>query len=50
MRVLVLGATGLLGRVLAEEWPADEITGVSSREVDVRDRSQLHGYFVRCQP
>src|SRR5215472_15799871 len=50
MRVLVLGATGLLGRVLLEEWSEDEITGIGSRDVDIRDRSQLHAYFVRCRP
>src|SRR5215469_3350116 len=50
MRVLVLGATGLLGKVLLEEWSTDEITGIGSRDADIRDRSQLHAYFVRCRP
>jgi dTDP-4-dehydrorhamnose reductase len=50
MRVLVLGATGLLGRVLLEEWAIDEVTGIGSRDADIRNRAQLHPYFVRCQP
>jgi dTDP-4-dehydrorhamnose reductase len=50
MRVLVLGATGLLGKVLLEEWSTDEVTGVGSRDVDICDRSQLHAFFVRCRP
>jgi dTDP-4-dehydrorhamnose reductase len=50
MRVLVLGATGLLGKALLEEWSRDEVTGIGSRDVDIRNRSQLHAYFVRCQP
>lgn len=50
MRVQVLGATGLLGRVLLEEWSNDEITGICSRDADIRDRSQLHAYFARRRP
>ena len=50
MRVLVLGATGLLGRVLLEEWSANEVTGIGSRDVDVRDRSQLHACFALLRP
>jgi dTDP-4-dehydrorhamnose reductase len=51
MRVLVLGATGLLGRVLLEEWsPNDDVTGIGSRDVDVRDRSRLHACFARLRP
>jgi dTDP-4-dehydrorhamnose reductase len=50
MRVLVLGATGLLGRVLLEEWSTNQITGIGSRDADIRDRPQLHAYFARCRP
>lgn len=50
MRVLVLGATGLLGRVLVEEWTGADVTGVGSREVDIRSREQLRDCFARCRP
>ena len=50
MRVLVLGATGLLGRVLLAEWTTDEIMGLSSRDADIRDRSQFHSRLVRGRP
>ncbi|HVS88629.1 MAG TPA: dTDP-4-dehydrorhamnose reductase [Candidatus Acidoferrum sp.] len=50
MRVLVIGVTGLLGKVLLEEWDGDTITGVGSREVDIRDHSQLSQLFGRCRP
>jgi len=50
MRALVLGGTGLLGRVLLEEWSGDEITGIGSGDADIRDRSQLRAYFHRCRP
>lgn len=50
MRVLVIGATGLLGRVLLQEWDESNITGVGSRDVDIQDESQLRPLFERCRP
>jgi dTDP-4-dehydrorhamnose reductase len=50
MRVLILGATGLLGRVLLQEWSTDEVTGIGSRDADIRNRAHLHPYFLRCRP
>ena len=50
MRVLILGGTGLLGKVLLDKWCADEVTGIGSRDADICDRSQLHGYFDRFRP
>ena len=50
MRVLVLGATGLLGRVLLEEWSTDEVRGFGSRNADIRDHSQLHSCFSDFRP
>ena len=50
MRVLLIGATGLLGRVLLQEWEEDNLTGVGSRDVDIEDESQLRPLFGQCQP
>lgn len=50
MRVLVLGATGLLGGVLLKEWSTSEVTGIGSRDVDVCDRFELHGCFSLLRP
>lgn len=50
MRVLIIGGTGLLGRVLLEEWAADEIAGITSRDADIRDLSGLRAHFTRLQP
>lgn len=50
MRVLILGATGLLGRALLEEWSTDEVRGLGSCDADIRDHSQLHGYFSEFRP
>jgi dTDP-4-dehydrorhamnose reductase len=52
MRVLVIGATGLLGKVLLQQLDRDndEVTGTSSRDADVRDPAQLRRLFERCRP
>ncbi len=50
MRVLLIGATGLLGTVLQEEWGGDAVTGVGSRDVDIRDESQVRRLFERTRP
>jgi dTDP-4-dehydrorhamnose reductase len=50
MRVLIIGATGLLGKALLQEWSTDEVTGISSRDADIRSRSKLNPYFARCRP
>jgi dTDP-4-dehydrorhamnose reductase len=50
MRVLVIGATGLLGKVLLEQWQGDEVTGAGSQEADVRDAAQVKRLFESCRP
>lgn len=50
MRVLVIGATGLLGKVLMEEWDSDTITGVGAKHLDIRDESQVSDLFRRTRP
>ncbi|HMF91678.1 MAG TPA: dTDP-4-dehydrorhamnose reductase [Candidatus Angelobacter sp.] len=50
MRVLVIGATGLLGKVLLEQWDGDELTGAGSRDADVRHPEELKRLFARCRP
>ena len=50
MRVLLIGATGLLGRVLHEEWEGDAVTGVGSCDADIRDESQVRRLFERTRP
>lgn len=37
MKALILGATGLLGKALVREWTGDEVIGLGSRDVDIRD-------------
>jgi len=50
VRVLIIGAGGLLGKALLEEWHFDHIVGVGSRDADIRDPRQLRKLFARCQP
>jgi dTDP-4-dehydrorhamnose reductase len=41
MRVMILGASGLLGQALMREGSGDEVIGLSSREVDIRDEKKV---------
>ncbi len=40
MRVTVFGATGLLGKPLVRQWTDDDVSGLSSRDADIRDPKQ----------
>ena len=54
MRVLVLGARGMLGRDLIEEWPNvapnDELVSAGSAEADIRDASQVDQLVRKARP
>ena len=51
MRILILGATGLLARESpGREWDIDDVTGTSSRDADVRDPAQLRTLFTSARP
>ena len=41
MKVLILGATGLLGKDLMREWQGDVVTGFGSRDADIRNADQV---------
>lgn len=50
MKVLILGATGLLGKALVREWTADEVWAMGSREVDIRDAAKVRDIFRNARP
>jgi dTDP-4-dehydrorhamnose reductase len=50
MRVLIIGATGLLGKALLGEWDLDEVTGTNSHNADIREPAQLRALFARVRP
>ena len=50
MRVLILGATGLLGKALVRAWTADEVLAMGSRDVDIRDSAKVREVVERARP
>lgn len=50
MRIALFGASGLLGKVLMQEWSGDEVTGLSSRDADIREPEQVLEVVERSRP
>jgi len=48
MKVMILGATGLLGKALMREWSGDEVVGLGSRDVDIRDAARVREVIQRA--
>ena len=50
MRVLVFGASGLLGKPLVRQWPVDEVTGLGSQDADIRDPRRVQELVQQNRP
>jgi dTDP-4-dehydrorhamnose reductase len=50
MRVTVFGATGLLGKALLREWTEDQVTGLSSKDADIRNPELVSSAVERTRP
>ena len=50
MRVTIFGASGLLGKALMHEWSGDAVTGLSSRDTDIRDARRLQQVVQETRP
>jgi dTDP-4-dehydrorhamnose reductase len=50
MRVLVLGARGMLGTDLLNEWQSDELVPAGSAEADLRDFAQVSALVQKVRP
>jgi dTDP-4-dehydrorhamnose reductase len=50
MKVTIFGASGLLGQVLMREWQGDEVVGLSSRDVDLRDAERVRDAVQKTRP
>jgi dTDP-4-dehydrorhamnose reductase len=50
MKVTILGASGLLGKALMREWNGDEVVGLGSREVDIRDADKVRQVVEKARP
>src|SRR6185312_5651290 len=50
MRVLIFGATGMLGKALMRVWTDDEVTGLGSADADIRVPEQVQAQVERVKP
>jgi dTDP-4-dehydrorhamnose reductase len=52
MRVILFGATGLLGKPLMRLWDqgSDQITGLGSKDADIRDAGQVRSVVSAARP
>ena len=50
MKTIILGASGLLGQALMREWTHDEVLGLSSFDVDIRDEGRLRERLEPARP
>lgn len=50
MRVMIIGATGLLGKPLMQEWRGAELIGTGSRDLDIRDPERVREAVERNRP
>jgi dTDP-4-dehydrorhamnose reductase len=50
MRVTIFGASGLLGKALMREWSEDAVTGLSSRDADIRDAKRVQQVVKESRP
>jgi dTDP-4-dehydrorhamnose reductase len=50
MKVAILGSTGLLGKALMPAWGADEVRGLGSRDIDIRDSQKVREAVKAMRP
>jgi dTDP-4-dehydrorhamnose reductase len=50
MKAMILGASGLLGKELMREWTGDEVVGLGSRDVDIREADQVLKLAQKARP
>jgi dTDP-4-dehydrorhamnose reductase len=50
MKIMVLGASGLLGQALMREWKEDEVIGLTSSDADIRDADAVSKLIETAQP
>ena len=50
MRVLIFGATGMLGKALMRVWTGDEVAGLGSADADIRVPEQVQAQVEHASP
>jgi dTDP-4-dehydrorhamnose reductase len=50
MRILIFGATGMLGKALMSRWRDDEVAGLGSAQADIRFPEQVENAIHKSKP
>jgi dTDP-4-dehydrorhamnose reductase len=50
MKVMILGASGLLGQAIMREWKEDDLVGLTSRDVDIRQADSVQRVIENADP
>jgi len=50
MKVIIFGATGLLGQALVRQWTDDDVSGLSSKDVDIRNQHAVINVAEAIKP
>jgi len=50
MKVMIIGATGLLGRPLMRQWTGAKLMGTGSRDLDIRDPARVRDIVEKDRP
>jgi len=50
MKITILGSTGLLGKALMRAWSGEEVNGLGSRDVDIRDPQKVREVMKETRP
>ncbi|HEX6824109.1 MAG TPA: dTDP-4-dehydrorhamnose reductase [Candidatus Sulfotelmatobacter sp.] len=50
MKVMIIGATGLLGKPLIRQWTGAELIGAGSRDLDIRDGARVCEFIEKNSP
>lgn len=50
MKVMILGATGLLGKALTREWRSDDVIGFGMNDFDIRDVTKIRTVIDKARP
>jgi dTDP-4-dehydrorhamnose reductase len=50
MKAMIFGVSGLLGHALMREWRDDEVVGLTSRDVDIRDADKVRHVIESAKP
>jgi dTDP-4-dehydrorhamnose reductase len=50
MKAMIFGASGLLGKALTNEWARDQVVGLGSRDVNIRDADKVREVVEKVCP